>query len=59
MPSWAIAVSSLGITALFVFGVYLFAASEYADWVRDFYAKRTRLQTSIGDGKNKRNSSRT
>jgi len=49
MPNWAIALSSLVITLLFLLAVYALAASPYGDWVREFYAKRDRLQTLFGD----------
>jgi len=56
MPNWAIGLSSLAVTLLFLFGLYSLAASSYGDWVREFYARRDRLQTLFGDDKNKGNS---
>ena len=53
MPNWAIVLSSLVITLLFLLGVYALAASSYGDWVREFYVKRDRLQTLFGDEKEK------
>lgn len=56
MPAWATTVlSSLVIIFLFLAGLYAFASSEYADWVREFYAKRDRLQTLFSDEKKKPN----
>lgn len=49
MPNWAIALSSLLIALLFLLAVYALAASPCGDWVREFYAKRDRLQTLLGD----------
>jgi hypothetical protein len=51
MPDWAIGLSSLVITLLFLLGAYALAASPYGDWVREFYAKRDRLQTLFGTDK--------
>ncbi len=42
------------VTLLFLLGVYALAASSYADWVREFYAKRDRLQTLMDSDKNNR-----
>ena len=53
MPQWAIGLSSVIITILFILGVVALAASPYGDWVRGFYAKRDRLQTLCGDNKKK------
>jgi len=51
MPEWAIALSSLIVTLLFLLCVYALAASPYGDWVREFYAKRDRLQSLFGGDK--------
>ena len=51
IPVWAGVIVSLIITALFVLGVFGLAASPYGDWVREFYARRDRLQTLFGDKK--------
>jgi hypothetical protein len=56
MPNWAIGLSTLVVTILFLLGVYVLVASPYGDWVREFYAKRDRLQTLFGDDKKKENS---
>lgn len=53
MPEWAIDLSSLIVTLLFLLGVYALSVSSYGDWVREFYAKRDRLQTLFGDDKKK------
>lgn len=53
MPGWAMGLSSLIVTLLFLLGVYALAASPYGDWVREFYAKRDKLQTLFGDDKKK------
>jgi hypothetical protein len=54
MPEWAAALlSSLVITFLFLAGLYALGSSEYADWVRDFYAKHDRLQMLFAE-KNKK-----
>jgi hypothetical protein len=53
MPKWATGISSLVVTLLFLLGVYGLAASPYADWVREFYAKRERLQTLFGNDEKK------
>jgi hypothetical protein len=51
MPEWAIGLSSLIATLLFLLGVYALAASHYADWVNELNAKRDRLQTLFGGEK--------
>lgn len=56
MPLWVDALSSLLITVLFLLAVWGLAASPYGDWVREFHAKRDRLQTLFCDDKNKDNS---
>ena len=53
MQEWAMVLSSLMVTLLFLLGVYALAASPYGDWVREFYAKRDKLQTLFGDDKKK------
>ena len=53
MPQWAMGLVSLVITLLFVLGIFALAASLYGAWVREFYAKRDRLQTLFGDPKRK------
>lgn len=53
MPEWAMGLFSLIVTLLFLLGVYALAASPYGDWVREFYAKRDKLQTLFGDDKKK------
>jgi hypothetical protein len=55
MPDWATYLVSLAITILFLLGIYALAASSYGDWVREFYAKRDRLQTLFGDDEKKEN----
>ena len=53
MPEWAIGLSSIIVTLLFLLGVYALAASSYGDWVREFYAKRDKLQTVFSNDKKK------
>jgi len=53
MPQWAMGLVSLVITLLFLLGIFALAASPYGAWVREFYAKRDRLQTLFGDPKRK------
>lgn len=53
MPQWAVGLSSLVIMLLFVSAVYAIGVSSYGDWVREFYAKRDKLQTLFGDEKKK------
>jgi hypothetical protein len=54
MPGWATVFSSAIITLLFLLGIYALAASPYGDWVREFYAKRNKLQTLFSDDKKKK-----
>jgi len=54
MPEWATVLSSAIVTLLFLLGVYALAASPYGDWVREFYAKRDKLQTLFSDDKKKK-----
>ena len=51
MPDWANGLVSLIIIVLFVLAIFGLAASPYGDWVREFYAKRDRLQTLFGEDK--------
>jgi len=55
MPDRATGLVSLIIIVLFVLAIFGLAASPYGDWVedwvRDFYAKRNRLQTLFGEDK--------
>jgi hypothetical protein len=49
MPSWANSLVSLIVIALFVLAVFGLAASTYGDLVREFYARRDKLQTLFDD----------
>lgn len=49
MSEWVVYLGSAAVVLLFVVSVYAMSASAYGDWVREFYAKRDRLQTSFGD----------
>lgn len=53
MPAWANGLVSLTITIVFLLAVFGLAASPYGDWVREFYAKRDRLQTLFARNKKK------
>jgi len=55
MPQWADYVLGFIITLLFLLAILRLAGSSYGDWVREFYAKRDRLQTLFGNDKKKRN----
>jgi len=57
MPSWANGLVSLILIALFVLAVLGLAATPYGDWVREFYAKRHKLQTLFDDDTNNRRKS--
>jgi hypothetical protein len=54
MPTWAVYLSSIGIVILAAGLFYALTSGTYGDWVRDFYAKRDRLQTLFEDDKKKK-----
>lgn len=45
---------SAAIVLLFIGGIYAVSSSSYGDWVREFYARRDRLQTLFGSNKGKK-----
>jgi len=57
LPSWAQILIGISFVVLFILGLFAIAASPYGDWVREFYAKRDRLQTLFtNDSKKSKNS---
>lgn len=46
--------ASAAIVLLFIAGIYAMSSSGYGDWVREFYARRDRLQTLFSSNKGKK-----
>jgi len=56
IPDWPIVLSSVAVVLFAVIVFYAMTSSPYGDWVREFYAKRDKLQTLFGEDKTEKKS---